>query len=188
MRCEALPGYLNVTLTPSNPILHTTRLKTLFADYRTGKKYSQIPLFYEEWSDESSKCLFACDGEVQNLCRLLGEFDLTAVRSLKEHYESATPEALTQKIRSIASFRGIQTPYVEVEGGYIPDFNSRYFTADFPYGLAILQQIAAFAGAESSAMEEVYGWYEAIVGPHRKFRFSDYAIFSKAEFIKFYSQ
>ena len=57
-----------------------------------------------------------------------------------------------------------------------------------PYGLAILQQIAAFAGAESSAMEEVYGWYEAIVGPHRKFRFSDYAIFSKAEFIKFYSQ
>lgn len=52
MRCEQLPDYLNLTLTPSNLILHTTRLKTLFKDYIPGKTfYDSVPLFYEEWSD-----------------------------------------------------------------------------------------------------------------------------------------
>lgn len=32
--CAAMPNYLNLTLTPSNPILHTTRLKTIFKDYK----------------------------------------------------------------------------------------------------------------------------------------------------------
>ncbi len=31
MQCEPLPNYLNLTLTPSNPILYTTRLKKQFS-------------------------------------------------------------------------------------------------------------------------------------------------------------
>ena len=41
--CKTLPNYLNVTLTPSNQILHTTRLRTLFADYEKGKIYNKNP-------------------------------------------------------------------------------------------------------------------------------------------------
>ena len=84
MECEALSNYLNVTLTPSNPILHTTRLKTLFQDYKEGKTYETVPLFYEEWVDESSELLLKCDAEVQNLCKAIACFDLSAVKSLKE--------------------------------------------------------------------------------------------------------
>lgn len=40
--CEILPNYLCVTLTPSNPILHTTRLRTLFADYHKGVVYPEF--------------------------------------------------------------------------------------------------------------------------------------------------
>lgn len=48
MQCEPLPNYLNLTLTPSNPILHTTRLKTIFNDYILGQTvYPKLPLFYK---------------------------------------------------------------------------------------------------------------------------------------------
>ena len=65
MKCSALPSYLNITLIPSNPILHTTRLRTIFSDYTKGKEYQDIPLFYEGWTDESSDLLLKCDAEVQ---------------------------------------------------------------------------------------------------------------------------
>ena len=186
MPCEGLANYLNVTLTPSNPILHTSRLYSLFCDYAEGRAYPRVPLFYEEWNDESSERLFRCDDELQKVCAALADFDLTQVRSLKEHYESDTPQKLTQKIRSIESFRGISTPMVAKEGGYIPDFSSRYFTADFPYGLAILRQIAAFCAVATPAMDEIYAWYEQIVGSHKTFSFSDYDIKNLADLTAFY--
>lgn len=37
MQREPLPNYLNLTLTPSNPILYTTILKTIFNDYIWSK-------------------------------------------------------------------------------------------------------------------------------------------------------
>lgn len=94
--CTVHPNYLSVTLTPSNPILHTTRLSTLFADYEEGKVYNRNPLFYGEWSDASSELLIACDGELQEMLKIMDKLDLHNVRSLKLHYESDTIEAMTK--------------------------------------------------------------------------------------------
>lgn len=185
-KCEGLSNYLNVTLTPSNPILHTTRLKTLFQDYQEGKTYERVPLFYEEWSDESSRLLLKCDEEVQNICKAITRFDLSAVKSLKEHYESDSPEALTRKITSIQSFKGLKTPTVQTENGFAPDFQSRYFTADFSYGLVILMQIAGFYGVDTPNIRETLAWYEGLVKPTNAFRFKDYGIDSKETFEEFY--
>ena len=85
--------------------------------------------------------LSKCDEGVQQICHALPEFRLEFVKSLRIHYESPTVEAMTAKISSIPAFKGLKTPYVEVEGGLIPDFHSRYFTADFSYGLSIIKQI-----------------------------------------------
>lgn len=142
MQCNKLPNFLNLTLTPSNPILHTTRLKTIFNDYKENKVYESVPLFYEEWDNNSSELLLKCDEEVQEICRKLSMFDLSVVKSLKEHYESANIEELTNKIRSIQSLKGLKTPVIEKNEKYIPDLNSRYFIADFNFGLTILIQIA----------------------------------------------
>ncbi len=140
--CTSLPNYLSVTLTPSDPILHTTRLCTMFNDYETGKIYDRIPLFYGEWSNDSSKLLLDCDSELQSMIKLLDILDLHNVRSLKQHYESETVEEMTNKLRSIKSLHNLPSPMKKVENGWIPDFNSRYFTADFPYGLAIIEELA----------------------------------------------
>ncbi len=186
MPCTAMKNYLNLTLTPSNPILHTTRLRTIFKDYRDGVVYDKVPLFYEDWTDESSELLFKCDNEVQNICKAIDIFDLSYVKSLKLHYESETPEMLTKKITSIKSFKGLKSPVIKVEDGYVPDFSSRYFTADFPYGLSILVQISKLLNLNCPFMQQTLDWYYGIVECKNEFLFSDYDINSSDDLINFY--
>ncbi|MBR5473411.1 MAG: NAD/NADP octopine/nopaline dehydrogenase family protein [Clostridia bacterium] len=188
MKCSELPSYLNITLTPSNPILHTTRLKTIFGDYTDGKTYDSVPLFYEGWTDESSRLLLACDDEVQNICKALDMFNLSFVKSLKIHYESENAEQLTNKITSIKSFKGLKTPSVKTADGYAPDLNSRYFTADFSYGLEILIQIADFLNLPCPFMKSTMDWYNKIALQKNRFCFADYGINNLDDFINFYQQ
>ena len=184
--CKEIPNFLNLTMTPSNPILHTTRLKTLFEDWHEGVVYQEIPLFYEEWNDASSELLIACDKEVQKICEALPEFELQYVKSLREHYESPTAEAMTRKISSIPAFKGLTTPAVTVEGGFIPDLHSRYFTADFSYGLNIIKQIAEFAGVSVPNIDETMDWYRKIAVEKAEFRYGDYGITDRGTFEEFY--
>ena len=188
MKTTVIPNYLNLTMTPSNPILHTTRLRTIFGDWHEGVTYSKLPLFYEEWDDASSELLIACDEEVQNICLGLPEFELQFVKSLRIHYESPTVQDMTRKISSIAAFKGLTTPAIETDGAFVPDLHSRYFTADFSYGLTIIKQIADFAGVSTPNIDETMNWYKTIAIENDEFRFEDYGIESKAAFDSFYLQ
>lgn len=154
-----LPNYINVTLTPSNPILHTTRLYSLFKDY-VGQGYKELPLFYENWDNESSKLLIACDTELQNICKSIQGLDTSYVNSLLNHYESTDYKTLTAKITSIESFKGLTTPSIENDGLLYPDFNSRYFTADFPYGLVIVKAFALLTKTNTPNIDLVLDWYQ----------------------------
>ena len=185
-RTVVIPNFLNLTMTPSNPILHTTRLRSIFADWKPGVKYKSVPLFYEEWDDSSSELLIACDEEVQQICRALPELELQYVKSLRAHYESPTVEAMTKKISSIAAFKGLKTPVIEVDGGFIPDLHSRYFTADFSYGLTIIKQIAEFAGVCTPNIDETMAWYKEIAVVTDEFRFQEYEIRDIETFREFY--
>ncbi|MCQ5120699.1 NAD/NADP-dependent octopine/nopaline dehydrogenase family protein [Massilicoli timonensis] len=170
MPCVPLDNYLSVTLTPSNPILHTTRLYTMFKNYREGMKYPRNFLFYEEWDDASSQMLIDCDQELQTLCDTI-PLDLTSVASLQDYYESHSVRAMTEKITSIKAFKGLTSPMKKaVDGdGWIPDWESRYFTADFPYGLKIIKDLAVLFHVATPHIDEVYNWYEQVAKqPHHK--------------------
>ena len=186
IRCTPLPNYLCVTLTPSNPILHTTRLRTLFADYKEGVVYGKNPLFYGDWSDDSSRLLLKCDEELQMICRALDKADLTSVKSLKIHYENDTVEGLTAKMRSIESLHNLGSPMVKVEGGFIPDFNSRYFKADFPYGLAIIKSFADVLHLDVPNIDDTLSWYRCLTGDQTKLTLEEHGINSACDIYDFY--
>lgn len=188
MNCVPLPNYLNVTLTPSNAILHTTRLKTIFLDYREGRRYKTLPLFYEEWNEESSRLLLGCDDEIQRLCEHITDFDLSYVKSLRLHYESENAEELSLKLQSINSLKGLKTPSIIKDGYYVPDFSSRYFIADFPFGLGIIQQIGEFFNCSMDNIMNTLQWYYSVVDVSKKFLYSDYKITDNKDFIDFYVQ
>lgn len=152
-----LDSFYEVSLSNSNPILHTGRLYQMWKDYK-GEVWSAPVLFYSQWTDEASEYLIKMDGEFQSLLRKLG-LKSDSIPPLLEYYESKDAASLTAKIRSIPAFRDIKAPMKEIEGeGWIPDFSSRYFTEDFPYGLRYIRDLARQEGIETPAIDEVYEW------------------------------
>lgn len=151
-----LGSHYEVSLTNSNPILHTARLYTLWKDWN-GEKYDHNILFYKEWTIEAAQMLIDMDAEFMQLLDVLpvtkGE-----IPSLLEYYESHDAESLCHKITSIPAFQNITSPMKEVEGGWIPDFESRYFTEDFPYGLTCIWQLAHEKGIACPYIDKVYAW------------------------------
>ena len=186
MPCKVIPNYMNLTLTPSNPILHTTRLYSLFKDYKDGKYYDNVPLFYEEWDDYSSELLMECDFEVQKICKALPELELKHVKSLRDHYESYTVAEMTKKISSIDSFKGLPSPVIRSKEGFIPDLHSRYFTADFSFGLAVIQQVAIMANVKTPVIDSMKAWYNSIKVEEKEISYEMYGITNKKQLLEFY--
>ena len=149
-------SFYEVTLSNSNPILHTGRLYTMWKDW-DGKPFPERGLFYREWTVEASELEIRMDREFFSLLSAL-DVSTEHIDTLLEHYEASDAERMTAKISSIPSFRDIESPVVRVEGGWIPDFGSRYFTEDFPYGLKMIHDLAHENGVSCPEIDKVYAW------------------------------
>lgn len=157
IECIFIENYLNLTLTPSNPILHTTRLYSMFNE---RKYFDYEPFFYREWDIDSAKILFSCDDELQTLCKSLDKIDLKFVKSLKNYYESDTEEKFVNKMRSIESFKNIKAPVVKENDKFFPDYNSRYFLEDFPFGLLIIKGFAVICDVDTPSIDKILNWVQ----------------------------
>ena len=152
-----LNNYYEASFTNSNPILHPSRLYTLFKDWNKNVYYDHQFLFYEEWTNEASELLITLDKELFSvLAKLPVAPDF--LMPILPYYESTDAESLTRKIRSINGFKGITTPMIFSEKGWQPDLNSRYFREDFMHGLRYIHQEAHRLGIEVSMIDKVYNW------------------------------
>ena len=52
----------------------------------------------------------------------------------------------------------------QVEGGYIPDKESRYFKEDFLYGLCIIKAFGEIVQVSTPNIDRVLKWYETFAG------------------------
>lgn len=161
---EPVHEYLAITLAPSNPLLHLSGLYNVFKDYKPGMSYPKQLMFYEEWNDDTSKLLFDYDYELQQICGNLGNFNLKDVVPLPIYYESSTPEAMTKKLKSIEAFKSVKVPLIQTKKGYIPDFNSRMFIEDFPYGICIIKDFALMANINTPVIDNLLLFYEKLTG------------------------
>ena len=148
-----LSNYLDASLSNSNPLLHPARLYGMWHDWN-GETYKDQTLFYAQWDELSSEVYIAMDEEFQKLCKAVG---VTIPRVL-DYYESTDASSLTRKLRSIAAFQTIKAPMKQKENGFVPDFESRYFTEDFPYGLQIVKDLAQTHQIETPVIDRVLLW------------------------------
>ena len=151
---DPLDNFYEVSLSNSNPILHTGRLYTMFKG-KEDELFDHNIYFYKEWTDEASQKLIDMDAE---FFRLLDSLGVTGIPTLLDYYESTDAASLTRKISSIPAFLNIQSPMIEVEGGWKADFNSRYFTEDFPFGLRWIKELAEQHHIPTPVIDEVYSW------------------------------
>jgi len=156
-----LSSYLEASLTNSNPILHPCRLYGMWHNWHKGIIYKRHFLFYEEWDDFSSDILIKCDKEFFSLLKCLN-ID-KSIPTLLDYYDSNNSSTLSEKLRSIQAFKGIRAPMVKTDGGFVPDFNSRYFTEDFPFGLSIIRNLAHKNNIKTPCIDKIYNWYSSLI-------------------------
>ena len=136
---EFLSSFLSFTFSNSNPLLHPARLVELLQ----RESYEKCPLFYAEWGDYASELYIAADKEMQKVFELCNpEAAQIDYESALTHYEVSNSSELTKKIRSIEAFKSIVAPYKKCDGLWRPDFESRYFTEDVPFGTSVIQKYA----------------------------------------------
>ena len=152
-----LSSHYEVSLSNSNPLLHPSRLYSLWKDWHSGIVYDRIPLFYEEWTDEAAELYINMDNELQALLAQL-PVNRGSIATVLDYYESTDAPSLARKLRNIEAFKGIPAPMKETAGGFIPDFHSRYFTEDFPYGLAFVHRLTHEKGIPSPTIDRIYEW------------------------------
>ncbi len=137
---EAPANYLRSPLTfvfnNSNPLLHPARMVVLFRDWRDCV-YTENPLFYAEWTDESSERYIAADREMFKVLQTAEPSGACAAdyEDVLTHYGVRSARELTAKLRSIESLATIRSPMKREGAMWVPDFESRYFTEDVEYGL-----------------------------------------------------
>lgn len=152
-----LQSHYEVSLSNSNPLLHPSRLYSLWKDWHPGIIYDRIPMFYEEWTEEAAQLYINMDNELQALLTQL-PVSKGSIATVLDYYESTDAPSLARKLQSIEAFKGIIAPMKPVEGGFIPDFHSRYFTEDFPYGLAFIHRLTHEKGIPSPTIDHIYEW------------------------------
>lgn len=152
-----LHSHFEASLTNSNPLLHPARLYTMWRDYRPGDVFERQPEFYSEWTDEASRLYIDMDREFQQLLQVL-PVRPGAIPDVLTYYESHDAASLTAKLRSIEAFKGIAAPMLKTDNGYTPDFTSRYFTEDFPYGMGLIESTAIDHNVSLPLITQVYRW------------------------------
>lgn len=153
---NVLNNFYEASLTNSNPILHTGRLYTMWGTHEV-KPIAEQSLFYADWTDEASQCLIDMDSEFMQLLSVLGVKE-GVIPSLLDYYESTEAKSLTAKIRSIEAFKTIKSPMIKTEQGWMPDYSSRYFTEDFPFGLKFIKDLMGKHNISSPTIDKVYSW------------------------------
>lgn len=160
---KLLSSHYEVSLTNSNPLLHTSRIYTLWREWKPGVKYDRCPSFYADWTIEAAHYYIEMDREFQALLKLLPVAD-GAIPNVLDYYESHDEQSLRDKLASIPAFKNIMAPMIgNDDDGYEPDFNSRYFTEDFPYGLDSIVKVAREKNFSTPVIDEVYGWGMAMI-------------------------
>lgn len=159
-----LGSHYAVSLSNSNPLLHPSRLYTMWKDWVPGMTYPTQPLFYEGWTEEAAQLLIDMDEEFQRLLRRIG-LAKDDIAPILDYYESTDALSLARKLRSIEAFKRILSPMRETaDGRFAPDLGSRYFTEDFPYGMRFIVETAHAYAVAVPTIENVYQWGIGLIG------------------------
>lgn len=130
----------------------------MWKDWKPEVSYEKNPEFYCDWNIEAAELLIDMDDEFQALLKKIGLKNGT-IPTVLDYYESKDAASLTRKLHSITAFKGILSPMeINQFGKYEPDFSSRYFTEDFPYGMRFIVETSMKYDIELPRIQRVYQW------------------------------
>ncbi|KZB64810.1 hypothetical protein AUP42_18330 [Thalassospira lucentensis] len=175
---ELLDSFLEITLTPGNPIMHSSVIYGLIGPFGQwhNRTFSSPICWWSECPEVGAYFLERCDAESQALCARLEQVlsaDLSSVRPLKDEIidaygdQIADCHTMLSVLRSNRAYDGIKAPLVPAgEGidGLIMDPQSRAFQEDVAFGLALLVEMGRRLSVSLPHIEEIFDWSVAYMG------------------------
>lgn len=167
-----LDHYLEITLTPGNPIMHSSVIYGLIGPYGQWhrKIFPQRLCWWTECPELGAYFLERMDEESQHLCAVISQrmgVDLSSVKSLKQEIVEAYGEQIRDRssmlsiLRTNRAYNDILAPMVPADGnraGYVIERQSRAFNEDVAYGLVLLVEMAKRFELKVPYIEEVLQW------------------------------
>ena len=163
----SLGNFHVIILNPGNQILHPGILFGLF-EHWDGEPLPEPPLFYENLSARSAEIVGLLDdemGAIKDALRDLDpELDLTGAMPVQLALmivygdKIEDPRSLRSSIATNSAYAGIRCPMVEVDGGYTPNWSSRFLKEDLPYGLMVLKGMAKILDLETPTVDLMIRW------------------------------
>jgi hypothetical protein len=167
-----LDNYLEITLTPGNPIMHSSVIYGLIGPYGQwhSKIFPQRMCWWTECPELGAYFLERMDQESQDLCAVISQrlgVDLSSVKSLKQEIVEAYGEQIRDQssmlsiLRTNQAYNDILAPMVPADNnrpGYVIERESRAFNEDVAYGLVLLVEMARRFELKVPYIEEVLNW------------------------------
>ncbi|MDG0799013.1 NAD/NADP-dependent octopine/nopaline dehydrogenase family protein [Pectobacterium punjabense] len=171
-----LPDYLEITLTPGNPIMHSAVIYGLIGPYGQwhARPFPQPLCWWNDCPELGAYYLERMDEENQRLCAALEarlSVQLGSVLPLKQEIIDAYGEQIADVhtmlsvLRTNQAYHGIGLPLRKHDAaGYVFDTQHRVFQEDIAYGLSLLVTLAENLAVSAPYIEEVYRWCSDYMG------------------------
>ena len=166
-----LDHYLEITLTPGNPIMHSSVVYGLAGPYSQshGRPFPAPVCWWTDCTELGAYFLARSDEENQRLCKAAEQrlgINLSSVKPLHQEIVEAygdqvrDPRTLLSVLRSNQAYDAIEAPMVQAAGqpGYVIDKDSRAFQEDVAYGLAVLVEMGRRLNVPLPHIQEIFDW------------------------------
>ncbi|OOG36569.1 NAD/NADP octopine/nopaline dehydrogenase family protein [Polaromonas sp. A23] len=168
---ELLGHYLEITLTPGNPIMHSSVVYGLVGPYGQWHKrvFPARMCWWTDCTELGAYFLERSDQESLMLCKAIEQrlgLDLSSVKPLKQEIIEAygdqirDPASMLSVLRTNQAYDAIEAPLVPAPGGtgYTIDTESRAFHEDVAYGLSLLVAMAGRLKVPVPHIAEIFKW------------------------------
>lgn len=168
---ELLDHYLEITLTPGNPIMHSSVIYGLIGPYaQWHDKVFRAPIgWWTDCPELAAYFLERSDEESRLLCKAIERrlgVNLSSIKPLRQEIVEAYKEQIRDDstmlsvLRTNRAYEGILAPLAPAPDGdgYVIDRTHRAFHEDVAYGLALLVEMGRRLEVRLPHIEEIFRW------------------------------
>ncbi|GEA49580.1 hypothetical protein VIN01S_03840 [Vibrio inusitatus NBRC 102082] len=168
-KTESCGSMLSASLYPINAVIHPSRLYELTKDYQQGSVLAENPFFYEGMTTTTADYMNRINNEIiavsEQLQQVGFDVDIPHIKDfLASYVYNDSASSLDEFFANNPAYKGFQCPFKSVEGGFVPDFNNRYFTEDIPLGLCITKGVAELVDVKTPFIDEIITWAQYHMG------------------------
>ncbi len=175
IKCPPVPGgFLGIGLSNLCQVIHPAVMYGNFASWDGRTPFETPPLFYQGLDEPTAEMMDQVSNEILSLCAVLKErypsLDLSVVHHIFPWCMRAygkyidDDSTLLSRFATNRAYTGLTCPMLPVEGGYVPDFSSRYLSEDVPYNLVAVLGLAKLCQVPVPTIERVVEWAQGALG------------------------